>query len=432
VGIEQGVPMQTTSTAAAEGEIDVDLTDSELYRNGFPHEVFTRLRAQGGVLRHRAVPMVRAPEGFGFWAVIGHPEVQLAGRTWETFSAVDGPRIVPTESARRGHTLTSSDPEAHTRLRKLVSSGFTPRMIARLEQQIVARTTEILDAVAARGGECDFVRDVAYALPMHLIADIVGMPDADRAWVFAQTDRLMRSGDPRSGITPDERGRIELELFGYAQQLGAEKRRRPADDVWSLLAVAEIDDATRGRSQLSDLELDMFFLILSIAGSETTRNVISQGLVALLDHPDAAARLRAAGAVSDTAVDELIRWASPVTSFGRTVTRDVELAGRLLRAGDRITLWFPSANFDERAFRDPFAFDIDRTPNRHVAFGAGGPHFCLGAHLARREIRTMFEQLLGRTTSIERIGPPRWLATGPDSSVAVSLDHLPVRLGFAR
>ncbi len=194
--------------------------------------------------------------------------------------------------------------------------------------------------------------------------------------------------------------------------------------------MAEIDDDERGRSQLSNLELDMFFLILSIAGSETTRNVLSQGLVALLDHPDAHERLRAAGAVPDTAVDELIRWASPVTSFGRTVTPDVELAGRALRAGERITLWFPSANFDERAFADPFRFDVDRTPNKHVAFGAGGPHFCLGAHLARREIKTMFEQLLARTDAIECTGEPAWLATGPDSSVGVSLDRLPVQLSF--
>lgn len=415
-----------------DGDFAVDLTDCELYREGFPHELFRELRRQGPVLRHATVPMARAPEGFGFWVVLGHPEVQEAGRTWETFSAIDGPRVVPTETARKGHTLTSADPDAHTRLRKLVSAGFTPRMIARLEDQVLRRTTQILDDVAARGGECDLVRDIAYLLPMHLIADIVGMPDEDRAWVFAQTDRMMRAGDPRSGISLAERAQIEADLFAYAQRLGAEKRRNPGDDVWSILAVAEIEDEQGGRSTLSNLELDMFFLILSIAGSETTRNVISQGVLALLDHPEVDADLRSRDTLPDTAIDELIRWASPVTSFGRTVNHDTELGGRRLAAGDRVTLWFASANFDERVFTDPLRLNLDRSPNRHVAFGGGGPHYCLGAHLARREIRTMFEQLVARTTSIERTGAPRWLATGPDSSVGVSLDNLPVRLHFAR
>lgn len=428
--------MRTDEHPAPAGEvpadIDVDLTDNELYRHGFPHDVFTALRAQGPVLRHRTVTFARWPEPLAFWAIVGHPELQHAARTWESFSALDGSRIAPTSAANRGHTLVTSDPHAHTRLRKLVSAGFTPRMIARLEEQIRLRCRQILDAVDERGGEVDLVRDVAYLLPMHLIADIVGMPETDRDWVFTQTDRLMRSGDPATGIGLDERGRIEQELFAYAQQLGDHKRRRPADDVWTILAHAEIDDPERGPSRLSGVELDMFFLILSIAGSETTRNVISQGVLALTEHPDQLAWLRDRGTVPDTAVDELIRWVSPVASFGRTVVHDVELGGRRLRAGDRVTLWFPSANVDERAFDDPFRLDLDRSPNRHVAFGGGGPHYCLGANLARREIRTMFEQLLERYDDIEVTGPPTWLATGPDSSVAVSLDRLAVRLRPAR
>ena len=408
-----------------QADIDIDLTDSELYRNGFPHELFVELRRMGSVLRHPSVAMARAPEGYAFWAVIGHPEVQDAGRTWETFSSIDGPRIVPTDAARRGQSLTNADAAAHTRLRKLVSSGFTPRMIAGLEEKIAQRTTQILDAVAARG-ECDLVKDVAYLLPMHMIADIVGMPDDDRAWVFSHTDRLMRSGDPTSGISQSERATIEAELFAYAQRLGEEKRRNPADDVWSLLATAEIHDAEAGTTRLSNLELDMFFLILSIAGSETTRNVLSQGLRRVDGPPrttrEASARGRGArhrgrrADPMDEPRDERSAARSPATWSS---------AGRSLSAGDRITLWFASANFDERAFDDPFEFDLDRSPNRHVAFGAGGPHFCLGAHLARREIRTMFEQLVSRFDVIERPREPTWLATGPDSSVAVSLDRIP-------
>jgi cytochrome P450 len=408
-------------------EVGVDLTDTEQYRHGFPHALFAELRARGPVLRHRSVQLARMSDPVSFWAVVGHPELQHASRTWEEFSAVDGPRIGPTVSQNRGHTLTSADPDAHTRLRRLVSAGFTPRMIARLEEQIDTRSAQVLDAVAERG-ECDFVRDVAYLLPMHIIADIVGIPDADRDWVFTQTDRMMRSGDPSFGISLEERAQCERELFVYATQLGEEKRRNPADDVWSLLAGAEIDDPERGRTALSNVELDMFFLILSIAGSETTRNVLSQGLLALCRHPDQLHALRAAGRVSDTAVDELIRWVSPVASFGRTVVHDVELGGRQLRTGDRVTLWFPSANHDERVFDDPFTLDLDRSPNRHVGFGGGGVHYCLGSHLAKREIRTLFEQLLARFDEIEITGEPQWMATGPDSSVAVSIDHLPVRL----
>jgi cytochrome P450 len=414
-------------SANAVAEIDLDLTDPALYRDGFPHELFVDLRRQGHVLRHATVPMARAPDGFGFWAILGHPEVQHASREWQSFSALDGPRIVPTVPQNRGHTLTSADPDAHTRLRKLVSAGFTPRMIARLEEQIGLRTKAILDDVAARG-ECDFVRDVAYALPMHIIADIVGMPDADRAWVFSKTDIVMRSGDPRAGISPEARADVERELFAYAQQLGEDKRRNPGDDVWSLLAVAEIDDESGARSRLTDVELDMFFLILSLAGSETTRNVISSGLRLLLDHDDEREQLRAAVAFPDTAVDELIRWTSPVTSFGRTMTHDADLGGQHLEAGDRVTMWFPSANFDERVFVDPFRFDPGRSPNRHVSFGGGGVHYCLGAHLARREVKAMFEQLLARFDQIELTAEPTWMAAGPDATVALSLDRMPVRV----
>lgn len=411
---------------AVAADFAVDLTDNEHYRHGFPHGLFTELRAQGAVLRHPEVPMHRAEEPFGFWAVLGHPELQEASRSWEDFAAIDGPRIVPTHPSHRGRSLTSADPAAHTRLRKLISAGFTPRMIGRLEEQIGERTTRILDDAAA-AGTCDLVRDIAYLLPMHLIADIVGMPDADRAWVFTQTDRLMRAADPATGISDAERAGIERELFGYATALGEEKRRHPADDVWSVLASAEVDDGEGGRTSLVGLELDLFFLILSIAGSETTRNVVSHGVLTLVEHPDQLERLRAATTVPDTAVDELIRWVSPVTCFGRTVVRDVELGGRQLRAGDRVTLWFPSANRDDRVFVDPFRLDLDRTPNRHVAFGGGGVHYCLGAHLARREIRTMVGELL-RRFDVEPLAAPAWLATGPDASVGVSIDRLPVRL----
>jgi cytochrome P450 len=404
-----------------------DLTDPELYRNGFPHELFVELRAQGAVLRHPKVALERAPDGIEFWAVLRHAEVQQANRDWETFSALSGPSISGAPVEQQSHTLVTADPPNHTRLRKLIGAGFTPRMIARLDERIVLWTTRILDDVSERG-ECDFVRDIAYLLPMHLIADIVGIPEPDRPWVFARTDTLMRAADPRSGITREEHAVAQVELFQYAQQLGDEKRRAATDDVWSILALAEIDGADGQRTRLTEFELDMFFLVLSVAGSETTRNSISQGLMALVAHPDQEAALRTDPALLDTAVDEIIRWSSPVTSFGRTATRDVELGGQQILAGDRISLWYPSANRDERAFDDPFRFDIGRTPNPHVSFGGGGVHYCLGAHLAKREIRAIFEHLLARFDSIEITGAPIWMAGGPDQSVGVSVDRLPVRL----
>jgi cytochrome P450 len=407
--------------------IETDLTDPELYRGGFPHELFTELRTQGPVLHHPAVPMRRAPEGVEFWAVLRHAEIQDANRDWQRFSAVLGPSIVGAEPSHVGNMLISSDPPTHTRLRKVISAGFTPRMISRLDDRIDMWAQHIArDAVAL--GDCDFVRDVAYLLPMHLIADIVGIPESDRGWVFERTDIVMRAGDTRNALTEDDREAASVDLFTYAAKLGAEKRAQPADDVWSVLANAEMAGDDGSLERLSELELDLFFLLLATAGSETTRNTISSGLLALLENPDQLALLRDDPEVLDTATEELLRWSSPVTSFGRTATVDVELGGQQIRAGDRVTFWYPSGNRDERAFTDPFAFDVTRSPNPHVSFGGGGAHFCLGAHLARREIRAMFAALLQHCGSIDVVGEPTWMAVGPDQSVATSIDSLPVRL----
>ena len=407
--------------------LDMDLTDPELYRHGVPHELFTDLRARGAVLHHPAVPMARAPEGVPFWAVVRHEEVVLANRDWETFSATRGPAITGQEDERSGHMLVAADPPTHTRLRKLISAGFTPRMISRLDDRIEMWSRRIVDDVLARG-ECDFVRDVAYLLPMHLIADIVGIPEADRPVVFANTDIALRAGDPQSGISAADHGRAQLALYEYAQALGAEKRARPADDVWSIIANARVDDGTGTLEELSELELDMFFIVLSIAGSETTRNTISVGLQALVEHPDQLALLRSDAALLDPATEEMIRWSSPVLSFARTATVDTELGGVEIAAGDRIAMFYPSANRDERAFDAPFRFDVTRSPNPHVSFGGGGVHFCLGAHLARREIRAMFQEILARVGDVEILAEPTWMCAGPDQSVGVSIDTLPVRL----
>jgi cytochrome P450 len=408
--------------------LDVDLTDRALYRDGFPHPLFTELRARGAVLRHPRAVLERTPEGMEFWVVLRHAPVQEVSRDAARFSSIDGPALSRAIDAQRGEALVWADAPMHTRLRKLIAAGFTPRMIARLDEQVRARTEQILDAVEARGDEVDFVRDVAYQLPMHIIGDIVGIPEGDREHVFGLTDVFMRAGDPATGLTEDDRMRAMFDLYGYATALGARKRATPADDVWSLLALAEIEDEDGETVRLSEFQLDLFFLVLSVAGSETTRNAISHGLMTLAERPGDLAALRADPALWDTATDEVIRWASPVTDFGRTATCDTEIAGVPIAAGERVVMFYPSANRDERVFRAPFAFDIRRSPNPHVSFGGGGAHYCLGAHLARREVRTLFERLLARFDRVEIVGEPAWTVGGPDQSVAVSLDALPVRL----
>jgi len=408
--------------------LDVDLTDHELYRHGFPHELFADLRARGAVLHHPRTPLARTPEGVEFWVVTRHAEVQEASRDAVRFSALDGPTLSPALDIQKGQAVVYADAPMHTRLRKLIAAGFTPRMIARLDEQVKRRTTEILDAVEERGGDVDFVRDVAYQLPMQLIGDIIGIPEPDRPFVFGLTDVFMRAGDPRSELGEVDREAKMVELYEYATALGAAKRAHPDDDVWSVLASAEIDDDNGERVRLSDFQLDMFFLVLSVAGSETTRNAIPHGMLTLVEQPDTLAALRADPSLWDTATDEVIRWASPVTDFARTVTRDTQLGGVDIAAGERVALFYPSANRDEREFADPFRFDVRRSPNHHVSFGGGGAHYCLGAHLARREVRTLLEEVLARFGSFELTGEATWMVGGPDQAVAVSLDRMPVRM----
>jgi len=411
-----------------EREVGVDLTDRELYRGGFPHELFARLRQQGPVLRHSRVVLPGSPDGIAFWCVIGHPEVQRVDRDWQRFSTEQGPSISLLGGSGLPRSIVSIDPPAHTRLRRLISSGFTPRMIARLEELAVARIARALDRVAEQGGECDLVHDVALQVPMHLIADIVGVPEADRALVFGATETMWRAGDPEAGISKTDLRAAQARLYGYAHQLGAAKRAEPVDDVWSILVQAEIETDEGERTTLQPGELETFFMILTLAGSETTTNAISQGLLALLQHPAELAALRADPALLDSAIDEILRWVCPVTLFGRVATEDLELGGCAIGRGERVTMWYPSANFDERVFVDPFRFDIRRRPNPHVSFGGGGVHYCMGANLARLEMRTVLRHLLDRFDDIELAGPLEWGVGSLDQNGATTLVRMPVRL----
>jgi cytochrome P450 len=406
--------------------IAVDLFERDLFGGGFPHEVFTDLR------RDRPVFYQPFPEGFpgdhddGFWVLTRHADVQAANRDTETFCSYDGPTLSDFE-LMKGAMLPSMDGRDHVRQRRLISSGFTPRMIGMLEEQARKWAATIVDR-ALELETCNFVAEVAYRLPMHMIADIIGIPIADRDWVFGLTNEFLLSGDPTRGITPEQAQELPIQMFEYAHQLGQEKRANPQDDVWTILSTLEVQTDDGQCTQLSELELDMFFLLLTAAGSETTRNAIATGLVTLLDHPEQLAVLRREPDAMKPAVEEILRWASPVSYFARRATRDVEVGGVPIAAGDRVTLWYPSANRDDEVFADPFRFDISRTPNPQVAFGGGGPHFCLGANLARFEISVLLDELLKRTTEIELVGDPSYSVFGIYNPIIFAMTDLPVRM----
>ncbi len=400
----------------------VDLTNDDLYTNGFPHDVFSTLRNDAPVWWQQASSEIVAIEDPGFWVLTRYEDIRSANRDTELFSAFDGPALVGTPEMRGG-MLVSMDGRDHTRLRRLISSGFTPRMVGQLEAQARQWAASIVDR-ALEEGTCDFVQAVAYQLPMNMIADIVGIPLEDRDELFALTSDFLRGSTSPSG----EALAIQTQMFEYGRSLGEQKRTQPQDDVWTILSTAEVETDEGQRTGLSQVELDLFFLLLTLAGSETTRNAIASGLVALVEHPDQLERLRREPQLMPSTVDEILRWSSPVAYFARRATRDTEIRGVPIKAGDRVTLWYPSGNRDQDVFESPFRFDISRAPNLHMAFGGGGPHFCLGANLARFEISMLFEELLARTHEIEVLEPPQYTVLGIGNPILLAITELPVRL----
>jgi cholest-4-en-3-one 26-monooxygenase len=388
-----------------------------------PHEWFTELRREAPVFWHEGDPSFDGPQGGAgpFWCVTGYDDVVTVNRDNATFSSAE--KLVfmwdPDEENLEHQQLLmiNMDPPLHTRYRRLINKGFTPRMVSELESTMRKRTIDIIDRVADRS-ECDFVVDIASELPLQVIADLMGVPQDDRHKLFDWSNRMIGAEDPEYAITEEITQQASMELYAYANALAAQKRVDPKDDLISVLTHAEVDG-----EMLSEIELDLFFLLLTVAGNETTRNLISHGMVALLEHPDELAKVRANRALLPGAVEEMLRWASPVMHFRRTATRDVELGGQQIKAGDKVVIWYISANFDEQAFEDPFTFDVSRSPNEHVAFGGGGPHFCLGANLARMEIQVMFDELLNRFDDIEMTAPPARLR----SNFINGLKHVPLK-----
>lgn len=366
------------------------LYDPYTYESGFPHEYFARLRAEDPVSRHDHP----AWDG-GFFAITRHEDVQRVSRDHTVFRNSPHPFLEEAandESSGMSELLISFDPPEHSKLRRLISSGFTPRRVNDLQDKIRTRVDGIIDSLADQG-TCDLVDDLAVWLPLHVIADLVGVPEEDRKQVFEWTE-LTFGFDPNTD--PDMRREAAMNMYAYADAMCQERQDDPRDDLMSVLLHAEVDG-----EQLTQLQVDLFFLLLQNAGSETTRNLITTGTMALLQNPDQLERVTGDLDLLPPAIEELLRWTSPVMQFVRRAEVDTEVGGVAVAAGERVAIFYPSANRDEQAFADPFALDVTRDPNDHVAFGAGGPHHCLGANLARLEGQVMFESILTRFEGLE-------------------------------
>jgi cholest-4-en-3-one 26-monooxygenase len=313
--------------------------------------------------------------------------------------------------------LTMDAPD-HTRYRALVNRGFTPRMIGALGSHIREMVIRILESAITKG-DCDFVVDVAAELPLQVIAEMLGVPFEDRHKLFEWSNRMIGSKDPEYAVSEQLVQQAAIEMYMYSGELAKKRREEPRDDIVTALLKAD-----RNGDQLSEMDFNVFFLLLAVAGNETTRNALSHGVHALIDHPDQYRMLVDDPFLVPSATEEILRWASPVMFFRRNVTHDTELRGQRFKSGDKVSIWYISANRDEDIFRKPFAFDIKRSPNEHVAFGGGGPHFCLGASLARLEINILLEEFVKRVASVELIGEVKRLR----SNFVNGIKHLPVRL----
>ncbi|WP_116374758.1 cytochrome P450 [Mycobacterium sp. MFM001] len=382
----------------------MDLSDFALWRNGFPDELFANLRRNRPIFRHQLTPGVaKVGAQREFWITTKHRHAVRIHRDADSFTAKDGPLVQPLDTFSSYPTIINMDPPELSKRRKLISSAFTPRAIAKLEDGIRARAARMIDNLLARGGG-DWIADVADALPMTVIGDIIGIPAEDRPRIFDVFDRILTARSPKKRLTEQEELDLYGTIFGYALELTAEKRRNPADDIWSTLASAEIVGDDGEQFALPANELEIFFFVLAFAGSDTTKNALAAGLQAFVANPEQIERYRAEESVRAGAVEEVLRWATPVAYWTRTTKVDIELDGQHIPAGERIVSMLRSANRDEEVFDEPFTFDIGRAPNPHVAFGGGGPHHCLGAFLARAELRAVFDELLLRCDRIE-LGP---------------------------
>ena len=404
----------------------VDLTDHERFADHVPHEMFLTLR------REDPVHWQEEADGTGFWAVTRHADITHVHKEWEVFSSERGGtslQDLDPEDVEARKSMLDMDPPPHNKLRAIVNRDFTSRAVRVFEERIRSLIRGILDDAIERE-RVDFVADVSAELPMRVFAEMLGAPPADHRYLVELGDKLLGQDDPEYAIDPEVvkanrhlpfSNPAALEMFEYGRKLAEERRRAPREDIVTKLVEAEID----GRP-LTQQEYDVYFLLLAVAGNETTRHSISHGVLALLEHPDQLERLREPDhdRLFHHAAGELLRWATPVHHFRRTATRETELGGRRIAEDDKVVTWFISGNFDDEAFDDPYRFDVGRHPNRQMTFGPGGPHFCTGAHLARLEIQIVFEELVERVGELELTGPVERL----QSNAFNGIKRMPVRI----
>jgi methyl-branched lipid omega-hydroxylase len=405
--------MSTTSTTpgATSGQ---DIATFEFWATdrAAREEAFRQLRDTPGLvfLPEMVFEDSPFPPGPGYWSLVRYEDVWTASRNPELFCSGQGSNIgdLPQELNEFFGSMINMDDPKHFRLRSIVSKGFTPREVARVEEYVKAKATAVVDRMLEEhpDRQCDFVENIAAPMPLHIICEMMGIPAEDNERVFHWTNVILGAGDPEFGGSYEALMSAALEMFAYAQALGEDRRANPRDDMTSVMMQAEVDG-----ERLTAQEFGSFFILLVVAGNETTRNAISHGMKAMTDHPDQRRRWWDDWAgVTKTAVEEIVRWATPVIHFRRTATADTELGGQRIAAGDKVVLWYCSANRDERTFGDPYRFDVTRPLQPvQVGFGAGGPHFCLGANLARREISVMFDELRRRVPTLEITGEPDYL-----------------------
>jgi len=383
----------------------VNLTDPDIFQKGTPHEMFRVLRQEAPVYWHEEA------DGPGFWAITKYHDLKFVSKNPNLFSSARQGTMrqdpAPHDLPAIQSIMLNMDPPQHRQYRTLVSQAFTPRMIGNLHGRVRAMVCEIIDDVVERG-ECDFVEDVAALLPLAVICEMMGVPHEDRRHIYLIGNKMIGIDDPDlqspdKPLVPGEAMAAFGEMFVYASKLWKNAHETPKDDLATALVNAELE----GR-KLDEMEFNFFFLLLLIAGNETTRTVTSNGMIELLNHPDQLADLRDNPSQVPSAVEEILRFAPAVHHFRRTATAETELRGQAIREHDKLVLWYPSANRDEEVFENADVFNVRRAPNEHVAFGFG-EHFCLGANLARLELQEIFRGIVTRLHEVEPIEPPRRL-----------------------
>ncbi|HYL51271.1 MAG TPA: cytochrome P450 [Acidimicrobiia bacterium] len=402
----------------------IDLTDLDLFANGFPHDVFTELRRAAPVMWHE--PTAHTPDAEGFWSVHTHAECMAVVHDPDSYSSETGGTrpyggTTLNDLPVAGQMLNMMDDPRHQRVRLLVSKGLTPRTVACLEEDLRRRAATLVETALAKG-ECDFVSEVAGELPMQAICILLGIPERDRHQLFEWIEHSFDfKGNREAFEATEDVARAATSMFTYGAALIAAKRAHPADDMLSVVCHARLDG--EDPPELTDAELQFFFSLLWAAGADTTRNAIAGAIVAMIQCPEQLALIRDDRSVLPTAIEEIVRWTHPASYNRRTATRSVVLGGRTVEAGDKVVFWEASANRDELVFADPFRFDLRRDPNPHLGFGHG-IHHCLGASLARLEIRVVLDELFDRVRDVELTGDVEWTRSNKHTGIR----RLPLRL----